>query len=202
MKILEDIVAINFKNDNLAKDGKRKREKLDIKLLIKILHGITTNSVTGLAMSTGISVDIINDVIDYFELHSNTKIENLLNTIEEQKNELHELLKKKIDEKVKLVDTPVAVLKSKKTYGNVKITPEARKSFVKKQERKGLDIPSFREDMQFGLSRLLARYGEGTDYNLTDEQIKEQVLIYEPSILKRDPYFFQKIDFKYKEENE
>lgn len=191
MTIEEGIKSINAKSALNVSVGKKPRKELTRQLLKKILMGIETSKPRRvMADELEITVDLINDVVEEFDIEYPVKARRVLLQMEEEFISFKETLHKETVP-VKPVNNqpkPPPPLK-----GIIYTKP---KQIVQSMPKPASDdnvitnIRQFKSDIEFGFYRIISKYGEKSDYELSKKELREKVLKFRPDILQTDPEYF------------
>lgn len=180
-KYIDIIKGINEKN-SLASNKPSKPVTLTPRLFKDILSGLLDEKPHKLiANELNISRALINDIIQECEIEHEGRIRTILMALESE----IEFNKPRVGWDKKKAETKTDIVQPKTTAEpfkskNLLDSQTARKNSEKRIGNKTL-IPEelekkFSEDIEFGFRRIINYYGEGSDLNLTNEELKVEII--------------------------
>lgn len=194
-KILDLIGEINAKNILANKP----QNKLTRQMFERILRGlISERSHKLLADELSISRELIVDVVQEFEIDHSGKARRLLNDLADEKDEnipTPKWLEQKHKPMPKIKEIPS---QTKPKPVGLYNKEEVEKRFKVQQSKVGgaSKIPTdlqhkFKEDILFGFRRMQVVYGDGSDLDLSFEELKSEIIRIKPDILTTDSKYFE-----------
>lgn len=193
MTIDEGIKSINAKAALNVSLGKKERKTLTRPLLKKILMGIEISRPRRvMADELEITTDLINDVVEEFNIEYPVRARRILTQMEEEFISFKETAHKDTQPLKPVNKQPAS---PPKLEGVIYTKPKQIKQTLPKIKSATEDdvitnIRQFKSDIEFGFYRINAKYGEKSEYELSKQELREKVLKFRPDILQTDPEYF------------